>query len=116
MGSRRCRCPAADWRIRTISPDVYVDVLAVGCFVIALWISARWPRLEPQDWRVLGAHVGASLLLADLLIPVGLSLGERSPLAMLGALVVFVIPTITYALLAGVWVIRVATRMMSAYH
>jgi len=51
-----------------------------------------------------------------LLIPVGLSLGGRSPVAMLGALAVFVIPTITYALLAGVWVIRIATRMMSAYH
>jgi len=51
-----------------------------------------------------------------LLIPVGLSLGGRPTVAILGALAVFVIPTITYALLAGVWVIRIATRMMSAYH
>jgi hypothetical protein len=60
-------------------------------------------------------HLGASVVIAQLLIPLGLSIGQHSSNAMLGVLVAFVIPTLTYILLAAVWLVRLTARMMSAY-
>ena len=55
------------------------------------------------------------MVIAQFLIPFGLSIGQSSSNAMLGVLAVFVIPTLTYMLLAAVWLVRLTTRMMSAY-
>jgi heme O synthase-like polyprenyltransferase len=90
---------------------VMVLLFAVGAGAIAVWIDARFPRLAPEEMRRALIHVGISIVVAQLLVPIGmrLLLGVETHVATLFAIFGVAFPAIVYALLSGVWVIKLTT-------
>jgi hypothetical protein len=89
-------------------------LIGLGAGAIALWIDVRFPRLSPQDLAKAVLHVAAS---------VAVVYGSGHAMQMLTSsddprvvlLGVFAIgfPSIVYCLLAGIWLIKLAQRMLS---
>jgi uncharacterized membrane protein len=95
----------------------FVTVLiGLGAGAIALWIDARFPALAPRDLAKAIIHVAASLAVGYAIGPAMHSLltSEDPRIILLG---VFGIgfPSIVYCLLAGVWIIKLAQRMLSGH-
>jgi hypothetical protein len=88
----------------------FLLALTVGAGAIALWINARFPKLAPEGLRMAIIHVGAAILVGQVLLP-GLSDAVPSVNPVMRALLItFVLglPTLVYSLLASIWVIRIA--------
>ena len=88
----------------------FVGFFLLGAASIALWLSMRYSALTPETIGRMSVHLGVSLLLLAL-VPVGTGIvtgfGETAELRLL-AIFAVVFPIFIYALLVGVWVIRMA--------
>jgi hypothetical protein len=96
---------------------VIVLMIGVGAGAIAVWIDVRFPRLAPDEMRRALIHVGISIVVAQLLVPIGMHLllsVEQVP-ATLVAIFGVAFPAIVYALLAGLWVIKLTTGALSSH-
>jgi hypothetical protein len=84
-----------------MSSHAFVFVLSIGSALLALWVHVRFPKLAPE-------HVGKTLLHAGLAFALlRLSPGMvESPVMAVIAIVVLVIPGLSYALLCSIWMLR----------
>ena len=84
---------------------------ALGAGAIALWVHVRFGagRLAPTNLRAALLHVGASIVVAQLAVPIlmKLVLAEGSALLTLTAIFTIAFPALVYCLLASIWMIRV---------
>ena len=92
-------------------------LIGVGAGALALWIDVRFPKLAPNEMRGALIHVGASIVVAQLLVPVGMHmfLGMETHVATLFAIFGIAFPAIVYALLAGLWVIQLTTGALRSH-
>jgi hypothetical protein len=84
--------------------------VALGAGAIALWIQVRIGsgRLAPGNLRAALIHVGASLVVGQLAVPLLMKalLAGESPLLTLVAIFGVAFPALVYCLLASIWMIR----------
>lgn len=84
--------------------------VALGAGAIALWIQARIGsgRLAPGNMRAALLHVGASLVVGQLAVPILMKvlLAGDSPVLTLVAIFGVAFPALVYCLLASIWMIR----------
>jgi hypothetical protein len=88
----------------------FLAVLTLGAGLLALWINFRFPKLAPEGLRTAVVHVGGAILAGQVVVPiVGDAMPELSPAAQ-AFLITFALglPALVYALLASIWVIRIA--------
>jgi hypothetical protein len=87
----------------------FLMVLTVGAGLIALWINARFPKLAPDGIRTAIIHVGAAILVGQVLLP-GLTDAVPGNPVLRALVITFVLglPALVYSLLASIWVIRIA--------
>jgi hypothetical protein len=88
----------------------FLIALTLGAGAIALWINFRFPTLAPDNIRRAVIHVGAALLVGQVVVPVLHSfIADVNPLlrAMLTTFALG-LPALVYALLSSIWVIRIA--------
>ena len=88
----------------------FLLVLTLGAGAIALWINFRFPKLAPEGLKMAIIHVGAAILVGQVLLP---GLNEAVPHSnpmVAGLVITFLLglPALVYALLASIWVIRIA--------
>lgn len=88
----------------------FLAVLALGAGLLALWINFRFPKLAPEGIWTAVVHVGVAILAGQVLVPtLSHAMPELSPPAQ-ALLITFALglPALVYALLASIWVIRIA--------
>jgi hypothetical protein len=88
----------------------FLAVLTLGAGLLALWINVRFPKLAPEGIWTAVVHVGAAILAGQVLVPIfSRAIPELNPAAQ-ALLITFAIglPALVYALLASIWVIRIA--------
>jgi hypothetical protein len=88
----------------------FLMVLTVGAAAIALWINARFPKLAPDGIRTAIIHVGAAMLVGQVLLPSLTDVIPGSNPVMRALVITFILglPALVYTLLASIWVIRIA--------
>jgi hypothetical protein len=88
----------------------FLMVLTVGAAAIALWINARFPKLAPDGIRTAIIHVGAAMLVGQVLLPSLTDVVPGSNPVMRALVITFILglPALVYTLLASIWVIRIA--------
>ena len=96
-----------------MSAGLVTVFIGLGAGAIALWLDVRFPRLGPHDVTKAVLHVAASLALAYASTPAvqALAASEDPAVVLLGVFAV-AFPSIVYCLLAGLWVIKLAQRML----
>lgn len=84
--------------------------VALGAGAIALWIQVRIGsgRLAPDNLRAALMHVGASIVVGQLAVPILMKilLAGDSPVLTLVAIFGVAFPALVYCLLASIWMIR----------
>jgi hypothetical protein len=88
----------------------FLMVLTLGAGVLALWINFRFPKLAPEGMWTAVVHVGMAILVGQALVPaLTYAVPEVSPVAR-ALVITFLLglPALVYALLASIWVIRIA--------
>jgi hypothetical protein len=82
--------------------------VALGAGAIALWVHVRVGsgRLAPANLRAALMHVGASLVIGQLAVPLLMKLlVGGSPVLNLVAIFLIAFPALIYCLLASIWMI-----------
>ena len=97
-----------------MSVGVFLIVFAFVSGALAFWIDQRFSRLAPGTLRGAVVHVGVSVVVAQLFVPVGLRLvaSGASEAATLVGLFAIALPGLTYTLLAAIWIIKTVQRTM----
>lgn len=93
-----------------MSTSHFLIALTVGAGALALWIHVRFPDLAPKSIRIAVVHVGAALLVGQLVAPAAHTLLPDGNAMLHGLLVTFAfgLPALIYALLSSIWVIQIA--------
>jgi hypothetical protein len=88
----------------------FLMVLTLGAGVIALWINFRFPKIAPEGIWTAAVHVGAAILFGQVLLPGLNDVVPDLPPVMRALVITFLLglPALVYALLASIWVIRIA--------
>jgi len=88
----------------------FLMVLTLGAGALALWINARFPKLAPEGIRPAIIHVGAAILVGQVVLPGLLRLMPDTNPVVRALVITFLLglPALIYALLASIWVIRIA--------
>jgi hypothetical protein len=91
-----------------MSVSLFLVCLAIGAGVIALWVDARLRRFAPRELRVVMLHVGASLVVGQLIVPAltHLLAAGGSQINVLVAIFAVGLPALTYCFLASIWLIK----------
>jgi hypothetical protein len=91
-----------------VSVGAFLIVLTAGAGVVALWVDARFPKIGPKDMRQVLLHVGLSIVIAQLAVPLLIKTiaAAGSPAGILFALFAIGCPALTYCLLASIWIIK----------
>jgi hypothetical protein len=98
---------AADHRLVAL-----IAAIVGGAAALAIWSFLRWPSAAPSTFG--GALVHGILAFGTLQV-VGSGLGivsDRSDEAVGFALIVLVLPALTYAFLASLWVLRLFAALV----
>ena len=94
-----------------MSIGAFLICLGIGAGAIALWVYVRIGsgRLAPDDIRGALIHVGVSLVLGQLAVPLLVKLFVAAHSVPLTLFAVFGIafPALVYCLLASLWIIRI---------
>jgi hypothetical protein len=90
----------------------FLVALTLGAGALALWINFRFPNIE-RIWTAI-IHVGAAILAGQVLLPGLLEVVPESNPVVRALVTTFVLglPALVYALLASIWVIRIAQGAM----
>ena len=93
-----------------------VGLIGLGAGAIALWIDVRFPRLAPQELTTVVLNVAASVAVVYATGPViqMLSASDDPRIVMLGVFAI-AFPSVVYCLLTGIWMIKLAQRMLSGH-
>jgi hypothetical protein len=99
-----------------VSIGAFIVVLTLGAAAIALWASARFPKLAPETLPGALLQVGIALAAGFLLVPAGMRsmlAALEPPTGPLLATFLFALPGLTYLFLASLWAMRVLQRILS---
>jgi hypothetical protein len=96
-----------------VSAGLVTVFIGLGAGAIALWLDVRFARLAPHDMAKAVLHVAASLAVAYATSPAvqALAASDDPRIVLLGVFGL-AFPSIVYCLLAGLWVIKFAQRML----
>jgi hypothetical protein len=95
--------------------ETFLLLFVLGAGAIATWIALRLPKLAPTSFRGGTAHLIASLVVGFLLGPALHAVpGLPSTPSVMAALFLLALPTITYMLLVGMWLIQLAAAAAPA--
>jgi hypothetical protein len=96
-----------------VSAGLVTVFIGLGAGAIALWIDIRFPRLAPHEVAKAVLHVAASIAVAYATVPAveALTAADDPRIVLLSVFAVG-FPAIVYCLLAGLWVIKLAQRML----
>jgi hypothetical protein len=93
-----------------MSTGLLLLCVALGAGAIALWVYVRIGsgRLAPGNLRIALIHVGASIVVGQLAVPVLMKviLAGDSPFLTLFAIFGIAFPALVYCLLSSIWMIR----------
>lgn len=95
--------------------DGLLLMIALGAALLALWSYVRWPGAAPRSLRaaIVRVLVGFGLLQLGT-VPVDAVAGTSTGLAVL-ALVGVVVPILTFAFLATLWIMRIFADTLKGY-
>jgi hypothetical protein len=91
-----------------VSAGVFLIAITVGAGAIALWLDVRFPKAAPKEMRQALLHVGLSIVVAQLAVPLLIKTiaAAGSPVGVFLALFGIGFPALTYCLLASIWIIK----------
>ncbi len=94
--------------------NAFLIVFAAGTAAVALWIDGRFPRLAPTSFRTSFLHAGVSLVLGQLIVPLGIQTisANGSPSFVLTAVLGLGLPALVYCFLAALWVMKLVAAQM----
>ena len=97
-----------------MSLGVFVIAMTVGAALLALWTSVRFSQIAPETLRGALVHVAIALLAGWFLVPVAVTsvVDWATPTGPLIAMLLFVLPALTYLFLASLWAMRVLQDML----
>jgi hypothetical protein len=97
-----------------MSLGVFILAMTVGAALLALWVSVRFPRLGPETLRGALLQVAIALLAGWFVVPAAVAsvVDWASPTGPLVAVLLFVLPALTYLFLATLWAMRVLQEML----
>jgi hypothetical protein len=96
-----------------VSAGFVTVLIGLGAGAIALWVDTRFPRLGPHELTKAVLHVVASLAVVYATGPAMQALtASDDPRVVLLGVFGLGFPSIVYCLLAGLWVIKLAQRML----
>jgi hypothetical protein len=92
-----------------MNTGVFLVFLALGAGAIALWVDARVKGLAPSSLRGALLHVGASIVLGQLAVPLLTRLIIEGGSAAYSMAAIFGVgfPALTYCFLASIWIIKI---------
>jgi len=80
--------------------------LAVGSAMLAFWLDLRLEDLRPASPASRVGHAAGAYLVLQLVVAGTVSLDHASAFVRLCAVFLLVLPSLVYAFLAGVWLMR----------
>jgi hypothetical protein len=91
-----------------VSVGVFLVLVVLGGAAVAVWINTRFPKLAPGELRRAMIHVGVSLVVAQLVVPLLMKsvVALGTPMAILFAIFGIAFPALTYCLLSSLWIIK----------
>jgi hypothetical protein len=99
-----------------MSTTVFVCVLLVGASALAVWTYVRFPRLAPVTFTWAVVHLVLSGIAAQVALPFAVgSLGPVETKLSALAVVGLSLPALTYLMLASLWLLTLARRMLGGY-
>jgi hypothetical protein len=99
-----------------MSAGLVTLLIGVGAGAIALWIDVRFPRLAPQDLAKVVLHAAAAVAVGYATTPALQALvAYEDPVLTLVAVFGLAFPSVVYFLLAAIWTMKLAQRMLSGY-
>jgi ABC-type uncharacterized transport system permease subunit len=97
-----------------VNAGIVAVLIGVGAGAIALWIDVRFPRLAPQEMAKAILHIAVSVAVAYASSPaMKMVTASDDPRVVLLGVFGIGFPSVVYCLLAGIWLIKVAQRMLS---
>jgi hypothetical protein len=97
-----------------VNAGLVVVLIGLGAGAVALWIDVRFPRLAPQELAKVVLNVAASIAVVYASGPLmHLLTSSDDPRVVLLGVFAIGFPSVVYCLLTGIWVIRLAQRMLS---
>jgi hypothetical protein len=95
--------------------ETFLLVFLLGAGALAAWVALRLPALAPSSFRSATVHLVATLVVGAVLGPVLHAVpGLPSSLSVMAALFLVALPAITYMLLVGMWIVRLAVNSAPA--
>jgi hypothetical protein len=89
--------------------ETFLLLFLLGACVLAAWVALRLPELAPRSFRGGTVHLVAALVVGAVLGPVLHAVpGMPSTASILTALFAVALPAITYMILVGMWLVRLA--------
>jgi len=90
-----------------MSSASFVIGLGIGSALLAFWVQFRFPNLAPQTFGWAIFHLVVTGVLAQLTKAVFASV-ELQPVGTMALVFGLALPTLVYAFVSGMWLIRVA--------
>jgi hypothetical protein len=89
--------------------ETFLLLFVSGSAALAAWVAVCRPRLAPTSFRAGTVHLIAAVVVGGVLGPLVHAVpGLPSRLSVLAALFAVALPSITYMLLVGMWLIQLA--------
>ena len=95
-----------------VATAAFVAAVAAGAAALAIWSFLRWPALAPKTFAGAIVH---GILAFGALQAVGAGIGivaDRSTQAVGLTLIALVVPALTYAFLAALWIFRLFAALV----
>ena len=94
-----------------MSSGSFAIALGIGAALLAFWVQHRFPRLAPETVGWAMFHLLATVVLAEITKTVFRSVELQAP-GMMALLFGLALPTLVYAFVAGMWIVRIAQGAM----
>ena len=103
--------------MQLVNAGIFLLAFAAGSAALALWFTVRFPNLSPGSLRATLIHVGISIGVAQLIVPVAMHmlLAQGSRALALVAVCAIALPALTYCLLAAIWTMKVLKGALGAH-
>ena len=99
-----------------MSATVFVCLMLVGASALAVWTHLRFPKIAPLTFTWAVVHLVLSGVAAQFALPFALgSLGPVESRLSALAVVGLSLPALTYLMLASLWLLSLARRMLGGY-
>jgi hypothetical protein len=92
----------------TLSPQLFALCYLAGAAAVAVWFDARFPELAPRSFRSAIIHMGATMLGAQLVVPLATHFLTGSQVLTLVSAFAVGFPALVYSILAAMWIVKLA--------